>query len=77
MTPAYAERWTRNSYNVPDHVGLGWKPYTVLIQSYGATAYKAFHSVADLRRWLGGLGVSLTGGHRGCRFGRITEGGAA
>jgi len=48
-----AERYTRNCYNVPPHVGLGWTPYTVIVQSYGATAHTAFHSVRQLRNWLG------------------------
>lgn len=41
-------------HNVPDDVGLGWTPYTILVRSHGgALAYRAFHRATDLRRWLG------------------------
>jgi hypothetical protein len=75
MSPAYAERWTRNCYNVPDDIRLGWKPYTILIQSYGGTAYEAFHSLDDLRQWMrGSFAVSgLRRYWRGCHCGRIAE----
>lgn len=55
MTPAEAERCDRVSYHVPPENGLGWVPYTIRVQSYGATAYKAFHSARELRAWLGGF----------------------
>lgn len=53
MSKREAERYTRHVYNVPKDVGLGWTPYTILIQSYGATSYCAFYSARDMRKWLG------------------------
>jgi hypothetical protein len=74
LTQRLADEHTRRVYNVPDGVRLGWKPYTILITSYGGVAYKAFHSVADLRRWLGrDYRVRLGGGFGtgGIRSGKI------
>lgn len=48
-----AEEHTRHVYNVKPETGLGWKPYTIIIES-GALAHTAFHTAQELRRWLGG-----------------------
>lgn len=68
-----AERWTRHVYRVPAEHGLGWRPYRVLIQSHGATAYTAFDSVKQFRRWLGEHKIALSAYRKGdwCRYGRI------
>jgi hypothetical protein len=70
-TQAAAYEHERRAYNVPPGVGIGWTPYKILITD-GAISYCAFHSVRDFRRWLGGsFRVSLTGGYRRIRYGRI------
>jgi len=51
MTPKQAEKWTRRTHNVPDHVGLGWTPYTIYV-TRGAISYRAFHKPAEFRAWL-------------------------
>ena len=48
-----AELWVRHAYNIPQGVGC-WQPYRVLVQSYGCTAYTAFYTFAEFKRWLGG-----------------------
>lgn len=53
MTERRADEHTRRIHNVPDDVGLGWKPYTILVTSYGGVAHTAFHSMRDFRCWLG------------------------
>jgi len=71
-----AEEWTRRAYNVPAGVGLGWKPYRVLVTSYGGTAYKAFHTVRAFRRELRARGLALLSyrAGRGLRVGRVAAG---
>lgn len=75
MSRRYAKNHTRRVHNVPDNVGLGWKPYTVIVTSYGGVAHTAFHSIRELKRWLGSeFRVSLTGpwNAQGMRAGRIS-----
>lgn len=47
-----AEAHIRRAYNVKPEHGLGWEPYTIIIQN-GALAHTAFYSARALRRWLG------------------------
>ena len=87
MSKRGAIAWDRFVRRVPEDVGLGWRSYTVLVKSHGATSYKAFHTVKDFRRWLGeAFAVDLDGKRLGesseawpwrCRTGRIvaTKGG--
>ena len=73
LTTRQAEAHRRRAYNVPDHVGLGWRPYTILVTSYGGVAHTAFHRMEDFRRWLGpNYRVRLNGQiGGGIRSGRI------
>jgi hypothetical protein len=49
-----AARHERMTHRIPEGVGLGWKPYTVLVSSHGGTLpYKAFHGVRAFKAWLG------------------------
>ena len=66
MTKRGAVARDRHVHRVPECVGLGWRSYTILVKSYGATSYKAFHTVKDLRRWLGdAFAVDLDGKRSG------------
>lgn len=51
MTPAFAEAHTRRVYSVPDHVGLGWKPYRFTV-TRDAIADRAFHTEPEFAAWL-------------------------
>lgn len=53
MTARRAEEHTRRVHNIPDDVMLGWRPYPIVVTSYGGVACTAFHTMADFRRWLG------------------------
>jgi hypothetical protein len=35
LTARGADRWTRLVHGVPDHVGLGWRPYRFLVSERG------------------------------------------
>ena len=59
LTKRAAEKHTRHAYNVPPHVGLGWKPYTYLVLEHGHTSIAAFYDGASLKRWLAAHGVVL------------------
>lgn len=72
MSQRYSNEWTRRVYNVPPHVGLGWKPYRILIQSHGGISAKAFHDIRSFRRWLGGrFRASLVKRGKGIYIGRL------
>lgn len=74
MSRKYANDHERRTHNVPDDVMLGWKPYTIIVTSYGGVAHTAFHSVKDLKRWLGSNYRVHLGGRwsaQGMRAGRI------
>jgi hypothetical protein len=53
LTRRGAEEWFRHAHNVPDGVGIGHTPYTILVQSRGMTSCRAFTSGRDFRAWLG------------------------
>jgi hypothetical protein len=63
LTRRGAERWTRLVHNVPEHVGLGWRPYTYLV-TRGAVSQAAFHRGADVKRWLSARGLRVVAVHR-------------
>lgn len=79
MTPKQAEAHTRLVYNVPSHVGLGWTPYTIIVQTRGCLAHTAFTNARDFRRWLKANGYTLRitgrflGDGLGNRVGRIAR----
>ena len=53
LTQRQANEHARRVHNVPEHVGLGWKPYTIIVTSYGGVACTAFHDLGRFRAWLG------------------------
>lgn len=72
FNPTQADRWLHHAYRIPPENGH-WRPYQVLIQDYGCTAYTAFYTMREFRRWLGKAKVSLVPYRKGdwCRYGRI------
>ena len=73
-----AEQWVRHAYNIPADVGC-WKPYRVLVQSYGGVSYTAFATIKEFKRWLGEAKLQLDPYHGEkwgkrawvARFGRV------
>lgn len=55
-----AERHERMCIGISDkpEIGLGWKPYTVLVTD-GAIAHRAFHGVRAFKQWLRGRKLRL------------------
>lgn len=69
-----AEEHVRRTHNVPDDVLLGWRPYTIIVTSYGGVAHTAFWSMREFRRWLGrDFKLSIFGPyqHPGMRVGKV------
>jgi hypothetical protein len=60
LTKRGAERFVRQSHNIPDDCGIGWTPYRVLVTSYGAVSHTAFVRWCELRAWCQREGYSLT-----------------
>jgi hypothetical protein len=59
LTKRGAMRWTRHAYNVPDHVGLGWTPYQVLVTRNASISHTAFTTLRDFRTWMNDQGYTL------------------
>ena len=72
LTQEEANRHTRRTHSIPDDCGLGWTPYTIIVQD-GTLAYCAFNRMADFKRWLGWhkLQLSTNWRRQSFRMGRI------
>ena len=73
MTQKQANEHVRRVYNVPDDVGLGWRPYKILI-TQSAISCRAFNTVAGFREWLrrNNLTFEITGRFLGDGIGNRT-----
>lgn len=74
MSRPEAERFTRRVHNVPDSSGLGWQPYTIIVQD-GSLAHTAFITMREFKVWLSSYRLTLTGNwrRRGFRAGKIAK----